>query len=89
MEAPAAERIVPVMDTTGSEYWDSDRATFEDELDAFRERTALRPVAAPRPGARRAAALPSRQTARTKNRKESPRCRIRSIHRTRSVVARS
>ena len=26
------------------EYWDSDRATYEDELDAWRERTA--PVAA-------------------------------------------
>ena len=27
------------------EYWDSDRATYEDELDAWRERTAA-PVAA-------------------------------------------
>ena len=28
------------MDVIGSEYWESDRASFEDELNAFRERTA-------------------------------------------------
>jgi hypothetical protein len=37
--SPAA-RDPSTMDTT-AEYWDSERATFEDELNAFRERTAF------------------------------------------------
>lgn len=33
--------------TRRSEYWAPDRATFEDELDAFRRRTERRPTPAP------------------------------------------
>jgi hypothetical protein len=39
----AAARDPSTMDTT-AEYWDSERATFEDELNAFRERTAYQAV---------------------------------------------
>ena len=48
VQPDAARRLeidaVATMQTRG-EYWDSDRATFEDELNAWRERTAA-PVAA-------------------------------------------
>jgi hypothetical protein len=74
----------PDMNDTGrdfwaDEYWGSDRATFEDELSAFRDRTAaaevghrIRPI---RP-ARRAARVPRRPEVRPGDR--SARTPIRS-----------
>jgi hypothetical protein len=48
VQPDAARRLeidaVATMQTRG-EYWDSDRATFEDELNAWRERTAAPVVA--------------------------------------------
>jgi len=44
MSARAPNPILRLMIRAADEYWDSDRASYEDELNAWRERTAA-PVA--------------------------------------------
>jgi hypothetical protein len=44
MSARPANPILRLMIRAADEYWDSDRASYEDELNAWRERTAA-PVA--------------------------------------------
>ena len=40
MPADLVDSILRRMIRTGDDYWDSDRATYEDELNAWRDRTA-------------------------------------------------
>jgi hypothetical protein len=62
MPSRLAKPILRLMVRAGDEYWDSDRASYEDELNAFRERTAgpvaVAEIAAIRSEARRPARRP-------------------------------
>jgi hypothetical protein len=56
MPARPPNPILRLMIRAADEYWDSDRASYEDELNAWRERTAAAvaaAVVAPAPAARR------------------------------------
>jgi predicted signal transduction protein with EAL and GGDEF domain len=74
------------------EYWDSDRASYEDELNAWRERMAASVAVAVAPALRRSEArLPDRRpvaVAVARNARFS-RHRSRSVSRGASVVARA